>query len=68
LGVAIAQRSFPESVRFVEQHFGSKTHVQNVLLAREVISMGGELGVHMQAMRQLTDACSSRIHGGPDDA
>lgn len=68
MGVALGQRASPESVRFVEQHFGSKTHEQNVVLAREVISIGGQFGVDMEAMRRLTDACAQRTQGGHRDA
>jgi hypothetical protein len=65
-GVAIAQRTFPESVLFVEKHFGSKTHVQNVLLAREVSSIGEGLGVAMSCTRQLADRCAQRTEKEAD--
>jgi ketopantoate reductase len=68
VGVALGHRAAPESVRFVEQHFGTKTHAQNVLLGREVIAIGGQFGVEMDAMRRLTDACADRAQGGPGDA
>ncbi|MBI5538078.1 MAG: hypothetical protein HY898_35480 [Deltaproteobacteria bacterium] len=68
IGISLGQRASPESVRFVEQHFGTKTHEQNVLLAREVISIGTEYGVKMDAMRRLSDACEDRVPGGPGHA
>jgi ketopantoate reductase len=65
-GVGIAQRTFPESVLFVEKHFGRKTHAQNVLLAREVISIGSGLGVEMPCTAQLAGRCEDRRERGPD--
>lgn len=60
VGVSIAQRSFPESVLFVERHFGSKTRDQNVLIAREVIAIGVRHGMEMPLTAELTRRCEDR--------
>jgi 2-dehydropantoate 2-reductase len=57
VGIGLARRLSPEAVHFVEQHFGSKTHEQNVLLGREVVSLGEEHGVRMEAMQELVQLC-----------
>jgi hypothetical protein len=56
----VAQRTFPESVQFVEQHFGKKTHAQNVLLAQEVVALGHQYALSIQAMTELTERCAKR--------
>jgi len=60
MGIALARRTFPESVTFVERHFGSKTHAQNVLLGREVVTLGRARGLPMSATSSLADRCASR--------
>jgi ketopantoate reductase len=60
LGIGLGRRTFPESVRFVEQHFGSKTHRQNVLLGRDVVALGRKRGLSMSALSRLADRCAAR--------
>ena len=58
LGHGFARRAFPESVTFFEQHFGSKTHAQNVLLGREVVALGRARGFSMSALSCLAERCA----------
>lgn len=60
VGIGLARRTFPESVTFVERHFGSKTHAQNVLLAREGVELGRSHGLPMSALSRLADRCDAR--------
>lgn len=60
VGIGLARRTFPESVTFVERHFGSKTHAQNVLLAREGVELGRSHGLPMTALSRLADRCAAR--------
>lgn len=60
VGIGLARRTFPEAVTFVERHFGSKTHAQNVLLAREGVELGRSHGLPMSALSRLADRCAAR--------
>lgn len=60
VGITLARRAYPESIRFVEQHFGHKTHAQNIRLAVEILSLGQQHGIKMEAVDQLVTLCSNR--------
>jgi len=52
-GVALARRIAPESVRFVERHFGPKLHGQNVALAETILLLGKQQGLEMPGLDKL---------------
>jgi 2-dehydropantoate 2-reductase len=60
IGVALARRSQPEAVRFVEQHFGNKMHAENVLVGEQIVALGRDKGIGMQAFEALLDECRRR--------
>lgn len=52
-GVALARRISPESVRFVEAHFGPKLGLQHAVVGAAILQMGQELGVPMNELQKL---------------
>jgi 2-dehydropantoate 2-reductase len=52
-GVALARRISPESVRFVEAHFGPKLALQHRAVGAAILEMGSVLGVPMTELQKL---------------
>ncbi|HRI63212.1 MAG TPA: 2-dehydropantoate 2-reductase N-terminal domain-containing protein [Polyangium sp.] len=52
-GVAMARRMVPETVRFVEKHFGRKLHAQNLAMGETIRDIGREHGLDMPQLDQL---------------
>jgi 2-dehydropantoate 2-reductase len=52
-GVALARKLAPETVRFVEKHFGPKLHAQHVALGDTISELGREHGVEMPELGRL---------------
>jgi 2-dehydropantoate 2-reductase len=44
VGVNLARSRAPESVRYVEDHFGRKLHAQNVAMAERIVELAGDKG------------------------
>lgn len=59
-GVALARRLFPESVRFVEHHFGPKLHEQHLAMGTTILAMGREHGVSLPALERLLEQLDGR--------
>lgn len=54
------ERVRPELMRYLEGHFGDKTRAQNLLMARQLVSMGEQDNVDMQPVRELIRECEER--------
>lgn len=52
-GVALARRIAPESVKFVEAHFGPKLGEQHAVVGAAIVEMGREQGVPMGELEKL---------------
>jgi Ketopantoate reductase PanE/ApbA len=52
-GVALGRRLFPESVRFVEHHFGAKLHAQHLAMGATILAMAREQVVSLPALERL---------------
>jgi 2-dehydropantoate 2-reductase len=52
-GIGLARRLFPESVRFVEAHFGEKLHGQHVAMGEAILDVAAQGGVEMPALTKL---------------
>ena len=52
-GVALARRIAPESVRFVEAHFGSKLSLQHREVGAAILELGRGLDMPMNELRKL---------------
>lgn len=52
-GVALAKRLFPESVRFVESHFGPKLHEQHIAMGESILELGQANAIRMPALERL---------------
>jgi 2-dehydropantoate 2-reductase len=59
-GVALARRLFPESVLFVERHFGPKLHEQHLAMGKNILALGREHGVSMPALERLMEVLGRR--------
>lgn len=55
-GVMLAKRLAPESVHFVERHFGPKLHAQHIAMGEAILELGREHGVAMPALGKLMGA------------
>jgi 2-dehydropantoate 2-reductase len=55
IGVGIARHSSPEAVRYVEDHFGRKLHVQNVRVAETIVRLAEEKGTPHLALSELLE-------------
>lgn len=51
--ISMANRLFPEQVRFVEAHFGPKLAEQHQVMGREILELAEEKGVAAPALRAL---------------
>lgn len=70
-GVALARRIAPESVRFVETHFGQKLSGQHAVIGASILEMGRERGVPMPELTRLLAMDPKRgeqtaVAAGPD--
>lgn len=52
-GVALARKLAPETVRFVERHFGPKLHDQHLALGETILTIGREHGTEMPELDHL---------------
>ncbi len=52
-GVALARRLAPETVRFVERHFGPKLHAQHLAMGESIRELGREQGLEMPQLDHL---------------
>lgn len=52
-GVMLAKRLVPESVHFVEHHFGPKLHDQHIAMGDAILELGREHGTPMPALARL---------------
>ncbi len=52
-GVTMARRVAPETVRFVEKHFGRKLHAQHLAMGESIRDLGREHGLDMPQLDQL---------------
>lgn len=52
-GVTMARRVAPETVRFVEKHFGRKLHAQHLAMGETIRDLGREHGLEMPQLDQL---------------
>ncbi|HVK63409.1 MAG TPA: 2-dehydropantoate 2-reductase N-terminal domain-containing protein [Polyangium sp.] len=52
-GVALARRLAPETVRFVERHFGPKLHAQHLAMGDSIRELGREQGLDMPQLDHL---------------
>jgi hypothetical protein len=59
-GVALGRRLFPESVLFVERHFGGKLHDQHLAMGEAILSLGKERGVSMPSLEKLLEILRRR--------
>lgn len=54
-GVALARRLAPETVRFVERHFGPKLHAQHLAMGESIRALGREQGLDMPQLDHLME-------------
>jgi 2-dehydropantoate 2-reductase len=59
-GVALARRLSPESVRFVERHFGAKLHEQHLAMGASILALSREQGAPLPALDRLMHLLASR--------
>lgn len=52
-GVSLARRVAPETVRFVERHFGRKLHAQHLAMGTTIRELGRERGLDMPHLDRL---------------
>lgn len=52
-GVSLARKVAPETVRFVEKHFGRKLHSQHLAMGDTIREIGREHGVEMPQLERL---------------
>ncbi len=55
VGLALAQSRSPEIVSFVSDHFGRKSHAQNVALGAELLALAAEKGAPSGSIRALVE-------------
>jgi 2-dehydropantoate 2-reductase len=63
-GVALARRLFPESVRFVESHFGPKLHEQHLAMGESILELGRANDIPMPALERLLSILRRRQAAG----
>jgi hypothetical protein len=61
VGVALARRQWPEAVSYVEEHFGRKLHVQNVVMAEAMVRLAHDKGSPHEAL----DGLLARLRSTP---
>lgn len=52
-GVSLARRVYPETVRFVEMHFGRKLHAQHLAMGETIRDIGREQGLDMPQLEHM---------------
>ncbi|WP_437671723.1 ketopantoate reductase family protein [Sorangium sp. So ce131] len=52
-GVALVRQLFPETLRFVDVHFGPKLHGQHLAMGAAILAIGREHGVSLPALERL---------------
>jgi hypothetical protein len=52
-GIRLAKRLYPESVRFVDLHFGDRLHAQHLAMGEGILALGKEKGEAMPALERL---------------
>lgn len=63
-GIALAKRLFPESVRFVESHFGPKLHEQHIAMGEAILAIGRANEMGMPALERLLSIVRRRQAAG----
>ena len=63
-GVALARRLYPESVRFVESHFGPKLHEQHIAMGESILAIGRANEIPMPALERLLSILRRRQAAG----
>jgi ketopantoate reductase len=53
LSMALVRMSHPESIEFVERHFGSKTHLQSIQIASQIVEIARSQGLPIPAFSKL---------------
>ncbi|MFO0671034.1 MAG: 2-dehydropantoate 2-reductase N-terminal domain-containing protein [Polyangiaceae bacterium] len=53
IGVGLAERRSKEAVRYVEMHFGTKMHAQNVVMAEAIATLARTRGLPATALESL---------------
>ncbi|UQA61689.1 ketopantoate reductase family protein [Polyangium aurulentum] len=59
-GVTLARRVAPETVRFVERHFGRKLHAQHLAMGDTIRALGRDHGIEMPALDHLLEIMRRR--------
>lgn len=60
LGVSLAERRSKEAVRYVEMHFGTKMHAQNVMMADAIARLAESRGLPSVSLRALAERLRAR--------
>ena len=63
-GIALARRLFPESVRFMESHFGPKLHEQHLAMGESILEIGRANNISMPALERLLSILRRRQAAG----
>ncbi len=59
MGVGMVRSRSPEVLRYVDEHFGRKLHVQNVAMAGAMVDLATERGMKRRALEKLLDLLRS---------
>jgi 2-dehydropantoate 2-reductase len=59
-GVALARGVAPETVKFVDAHFGAKLHTQHLAMGEAILALGEDLGHEMAALKRLMEMLRAR--------
>jgi 2-dehydropantoate 2-reductase len=59
-GVALARKLVPETVRFIERHFGDKLHAQHLAMGETIRELGCEHGVETPSLDKLLEIIRKR--------
>jgi hypothetical protein len=54
-GIKLAKSRSPESITFLDRHFGTKLVDQNRVLFEEIVGLGRDRGVSMESLRKLAE-------------
>lgn len=68
IGLGLAEHASPEAVRFVEGHFGTKMHAQNVLMAAQMVSLAKAAGASHHALEELAARVRAKPSSPPESA
>jgi 2-dehydropantoate 2-reductase len=64
-GVALARRVAPETVRFVERHFGHKLHAQHIAMGETIRALGRDNGIDTPALDHLLEIMRRKAAHAP---